>query len=821
MNYITRRLSFFLLLMLGLLVFCLTTTPGLITLIKLANVLLPGAITVKHLEGNLTNHIRFDALNYADAQTTIQITNANISWEITLHHPQLIISDLHLDTLVIATSSSRESTTSVYHLPTKLPLNINIKSLTINQLNVGSFVADTLQLQAFYNHDQWAIPQFNANYAQETISLQAHGQLQQSYPLSATLRVEPLSSNAPGIKGNLTLNGDASLYRWQGAFTGLAPIKVSGTLSNKDGKTQLASEMSWGANTLNIQGCPPNQLKLTASIPHPEILHPSIEGLQTKILANGTIQNSEGALTVIVEPGIFHMPTDSAIPPIPFQGGHLLIKGKPGDLQATGVFTLDRDKIIDFAMHLPNVQLKQITSPTQIIDGKLNFHINSLDFLQGLSKDIQHPHGQLLASISALGTVNNPDVQGTMTLSNAGLTIPSLGLTLNPIQAVLTSHNKQWSVQGSIREPSGHVIDLKGQGNFSQEFTGVVNISGDNFPAVRLPEYLINVSPQLKITIQPNTYDVTGTILVPTVQLKLMTFSNTVNLTDDAVFVQDEVKKSPTNTNINADLQIKMGNNVAIDVQGLQGFLDGTIQVKQVSNSPMTAIGELTIRDGTYKAYGQDLGIDHGKLLFTGGNLTNPDINLRATRKFNNTSSFTGSNQLFDFNAANLQTIDFGNHLTVGVQVAGHLYSPQITLFSIPARLSQADILSMLLLGKPANQASQSGGQLLLTAISAMNLDSGTKGMQLLSQLKETLGLDFNLQTGSQFNQKTNQISDNNAVVVGKSLTKRLYLSYNMGLSQEDSNVLTLKYLLNKYFSLQVTASDAGNGLDVLYNATP
>ena len=149
--------------------------------------------------------------------------------------------------------------------------------------------------------------------------------------------------------------------------------------------------------------------------------------------------------------------------------------------------------------------------------------------------------------------------------------------------------------------------------------------------------------------------------------------------------------------------------------------------------------------------------------------------------------------------------------------MSGRLNAHKIKLFSIPANLSQSDILSMLLLGKPASQASQSGGQLLLAAISSMNLDSGTKGLQLLSQLKQTLGVDFNVQNNTRYNQPTTQAGGNTAFVVSKSLTKRLFLSYNIGLLQNDSNVFTLKYLLNKFFSIQVNTSDSGSGLDLLY----
>ncbi len=807
--------------------FFLTTTPGLRAFIQLANIMLPGTLHVQRLDGNLTNHLSFNNLDYTGNNLSIHLNQCHVTWQITSwRHPRVTVTNLQIGTLDVAqinpVDSSPKTSLTPFNLP-KIPVIVDIQSVSIDQLHIASFTADTIRLHAFFSHNQWIIHQFDANYAQVNVSLQAHGQLQKTYPLSATLRVVPLSPSTSAIQGQLTLDGDTSLYRWQGQFTGSIPITLNGTWRYLNGKNQLDSQLSWGVNTLQIIGSLADQFQINASIPKPELLHSSLKGLQTSIVAKGAINNKQqGTLSVTINPGLYQLPNESPIPSIPFQGGHLLLKLTPNDLQATGAFTLDREKIIDFAMHLPNIQLKQLARPAQVIDGTINLHINSLDFLQGLSKSIDHPHGQLLATIKATGTLGNPTVQGTLMLSNAGVSIPAIGLTLNPMQATLSSHNQQWDATGSIRAQDGQLLELKGLGTFSPQFTGELLIHGDNFPAIKTAEYTVKISPQLTFNVQPTAYTLSGTILIPTAQLKPMSFSNTVNLTDDAVFVKHESSAPPISTHMSTDIQIKMGQDVAIDVQGLHGFLDGAIQLKQVPNSSMSALGELTVRDGTYKAYGQDLNIEHGQLLFSGGTLTNPDISLRATRKFNNnTSSFSGSNQLFDFNAANLQTIDFGNHLTVGIEVSGHLNSPKIKLFSVPTSLSQADILSMLLLGKPANQASQSGGQLLLTAISSMNLDSGTKGMQLLSQLKQSLGFDFNVQSSSQFNQKTNQSSDSTAFVVGKSISKRLYLSYNIGLFQKDSNVLTLKYLLNKFFSLQVSASNAGNGLDLLYSAQP
>ena len=173
---------------------------------------------------------------------------------------------------------------------------------------------------------------------------------------------------------------------------------------------------------------------------------------------------------------------------------------------------------------------------------------------------------------------------------------------------------------------------------------------------------------------------------------------------------------------------------------------------------------------------------------------------------------------MFDFSNGNTQSLDFSGKVTVGIEVTGRAEKPQIRLFSMPSSLSQADTLSMLLLGKPTNQVSGSGGQLLLSAITSMNLDSGGNGTHLLDQMKDTLGLDIDMQSSSSFNQQDNSVSDSTAVVLGKRLSDRIYLSYNMGLFQQNSNVLILKYVLNKFFNIQISASNVGNGVDIFYN---
>lgn len=851
MTYIKRIIYCFsitFILLASLLVFFFTTTPGLYTAIKVVNLFLPGKIHLEKGTGCLMDIFSVKKLTYDDDTVLVKITMGHVNWQLkTLLHQQLT-TILSADTVLIHIKDS----THINLRMLKPPFHFLISKLTINQLRVehssGIHSFNKLELQASFDHQRWVIDSLMANTTNQTLNLTANGQAAPPYPASVMLHFAPRGSHSPGVQGNIQLDGDLANYHWLGQFNGSIEGNFHGSLENG---TELQTDAHWNkaiwpANSSNPLKSGPGHLtihgtfvdfnmnatsqinspvetnwQLTARIKNKQAdinstLRFPLSNLKTTINVKGTLYDTQhGKIIVSINPGTYQLPQGSPLPAIPFQGGDLSINITPEALQAKGMIAVDQNKLFHLALRIPKFRISEMKT-TQQIDGKLDLQIKSLDFLQGLSKQIERIQGQLQMNLTATGTIAHPLVNGEIALTNGSVSIPQSGLTFAPIQIKLKSRNKQWQADGSITSLN-HLLTLKGKGNFDPLLSGEVSILGDNVPIIKNTDYAINLSPQLAILFHPTTVDITGNILVPSAILKPVSFSNTVNLPEDVVFVNNTTKTmSPFG--IHTDIQLTMGQHVALDIKGLHGFLDGVLHIKQSPQNALNASGELTIRKGRYKAYGQDLVIDQGQLMFTGGPIDNPGIHLRAIRKFNSANrNLANISQSIDFSAANIDTIDAGNRTTVGIEMTGHLNSHKITLFSIPASLSQSDILSMLLLGKPANQASQAGGQLLLTAISSMNLDSGTKGLQLLSQLKQTLGVDFNVQNNARYNQTTAQPGDNTAFVVSKSLTKKLFLSYNIGLLQNDSNVFTLKYLLSKFFSIQVNTSDSGSGLDLLY----
>lgn len=859
MIYLKRILygfSILFILLVSLVAFLLNTTPGLYLSIKLANLALPGKLSIQKGEGRLMNHFSFNELSYKDKTMSIAFQHGHLHWQLKrlLRHELVVI--LNADKLIVSLKESNDSK------PFQLPIDLHINKLTINhvQFEQGDETKyiDNLDLQAAFTNVSWFINYIRADIASMHFDLQGSGQSMSPYTLSTTLKFRPLALKSPYLQGSIHLEGDTTLYRWQGQFSGLMHGNLIGTFANKTMDTtlnwdkghlkinaqqqgdrvlinstlhiaegnvhttatyeqkKLDAQVVFGANTMHLRGYFPYQWQAKLTIPQPARFHPSLIGLDTTLLATLTMEDMQHASAVVtVQPGVYRFPQESSLPPLKFKGGQLSAKLTPKALQTNGLFTIDPMKIINVALDIQNFQLNEMSAKHHPMSGKVNVQINSLDFLQEFSKDIEHLHGQLQMNLTAKGTFAQPILQGELSLKNGSIFIPKLGQIFSPIQVTLFSKNKQWQAQGSITT-SNKIISLKGQGNFSPKVTGQLTIAGDNVPILKTENYNVNISPQLAINITPATVNVTGTVLIPSAQFKPISFSNTVSLSEDVVFVKKESASQPNPLNINTDIQLQMGKDVTLDVKGLHGYLDGSLRIKQAPKSVMTAIGELQIREGKYRAYGQDLIIEQGQVLFTGGPIDNPALRIRAIRKFSG-NNFQGSNKWLDFSAGNMDTVDIGTQTTVGIELSGRINAHKITLFSIPATLSQSDILSLLILGKPANQASKAGGQLLLAAISSMNLDSGAKGLQLVEQLKQSLGIDINLQNDEQYNQTTNQANNNTSLVVTKSIAKRVFLSYNMGLLQKDSSVIILKYLLNRYFSIQVTASDTGNGLDLLY----
>ncbi len=811
-------------------IFFTYTSSGLNALIYFSAAYFNQTISAKEVQGRLLDHAQIKELNYHYNDLNIKAKNVSLNWTInSLWQANVLLRDFHADSIEVTQQDTLITAYDVEGTALITQEQISIHSFRFNYL--GLTVVSDLQLK----------PQY-------------------PYTFNSAVRLRSLTKINTLPQGILTSAGDINLINWSGDFNGPGSISLQGSLSHlnqleqvikwrdliwpntraqeilsKEGRISINGNLpqlkidlnskfnrttkeQWQING-QIQGKLPLTWHFQFNAMHTINKNSKNEGLYTSFTLNGLLTNPYNAdLNITSTPGFYQVSTEDKIHRITFQEGlinaHLSSKG----IQAKGALNLDTTKKLSFNFTLPHFNLAEGLTKKQTFSAHCSLKMNSLDFLANLIPELKNPQGTLNLFLNAHGEFKKAIIESKLVLNKGKVELPNLGITLNSIEAALTGKKDKWEGNASIRVGNQPLV-LKGHGLLLPQPTADINLEGNNVPIITSNEYQITSSPKLQIKYARDLLEIMGSILIPLAKIKIQSFSNSIGLSNDVIFESKEkTPSSPIRSQI--EVQIATGKQVELNAKGLHALLAGTVNVKQTPEGPMLATGELNVVKGEYKAYGQNLKIEQGELFFTGGAIDNPGINLRASKTINTSAnSNINNNEVLEFND-NLQNANLRGSITVGVEVTGRLVNPEIKLFSTPAILSQADILSMMVLGRPASQANKSGAQLLLAAVSSMNIGNNIQGTQLLEQLKQNLGVDFNVETNSNYNLLTNQVSDKTAFVVSKSLSKRISLSYNVGLSQTDSNVVTLKYLLSKFFSIQVSTSNSNSGIDVLYTSS-
>jgi translocation and assembly module TamB len=220
-------------------------------------------------------------------------------------------------------------------------------------------------------------------------------------------------------------------------------------------------------------------------------------------------------------------------------------------------------------------------------------------------------------------------------------------------------------------------------------------------------------------------------------------------------------------------ITLTLGDKVTVDTSGLTGRLIGSVTVRSGYDAITRATGELSVADGKYLAYARKLDIQRGRLIFTGGAVDDPGIDLRAIKEFPD--------------------------VTAGINVRGTLQQPRMSFFSDPP-LPQSQIVSLILSGG-STQSAQTASTAAL----------GQGAALLAAQLGQRVGLpDVSLET--------DPIANETSLVLGHYLTPRLYVSYGVSIT-ETLNTLKLRYTLGDHWVIKTELGTA-RGADLVYSIT-
>ncbi len=564
--------------------------------------------------------------------------------------------------------------------------------------------------------------------------------------------------------------------------------------------SQLCSELNWQKDQIHFQS------KLN-TLP----LMPLLRALKTPLItdsnlsftanlnANSTKQS--GSLQLQLSPGKILARNNMQRYALHQAGAEVSAKLDQRGFKSEIRLRADSQPLIIIDWGLPDYQIMRGLSDEQKISGKFFWQTTDLNFLPLLIPNLTEAKGKLNLNANLTGTIGAPIIAGELNLTNGSAYLAEQNITIAPIAIAIKGKQSQLSYLMNAISGGGKIV-IDGSSKLNSIFESQFNIKGSNFLASDTNTLQLRVSPDLKMNLDTEQVNIKGNILIPDALIAPVDFNDVVSLPDDVQIIRDQQQNTGTPWLTNLDIALIAGNNVIVNAMRLKGRVTGKVQVKQVASKALTGEGVLTIVNGSYDLFGRKLMLSQAQLLFNNSLITNPALNVRATQRIKTQATLQNFSQQVQ---------------TVGINIQGTAENPNISLFSQPAGLSQADILSLIVIGQPTALAKGSETQLLFRAAQALT-PAGTPMGNLQQQLQQTLGLsEISVKSLQQYDKSSNKVTNNTALVLGKYLSPRLYLNYSIGLI-DPVNILRVRYYLSRKWAVQTETSVEGSGGDVFYS---
>lgn len=442
--------------------------------------------------------------------------------------------------------------------------------------------------------------------------------------------------------------------------------------------------------------------------------------------------------------------------------------------------------------HQQKLELRNLRLDTQFQSGRINNH------LTGLTR-YGNTDASLIINTTSTGKLANAPISGRVKID-----VPDLSTTRNllPIGMQLKgAMHADAAISGRLSEPllngslSGNNLFYRDQANGtilengslkshfqgrrwlidSLSFTrrdGSINLTGvldmtkltpDINVTARFNRYNILDQINRRLTISGNTqlqYTISHGIAL-TGNLKVdkglfgMQQSGMPLLDDDVVVLgREKTLEQERATPVSFNIDLDMNNAFRFSAQGIDVLLGGQLTATATPGNSIQVVGTVNVVKGQYKAYGQDLVIQHGSTIAFVGPMNNPNLKIRAKRRY--------------------------SQVGAGVEALGRLDNPRITLIANEP-MSEKDKLSWLILNRPSSGSA--GDEAAIAAAASAWLAGG---------LNDKIGLldDIGITSHQTRNSQTGEMNPaEQAITVGKHLSNNLYISYLYGIESATQTV--------------------------------
>ncbi len=314
-------------------------------------------------------------------------------------------------------------------------------------------------------------------------------------------------------------------------------------------------------------------------------------------------------------------------------------------------------------------QLLDLNRPASaMLDARARLNLPDIGVFNRLATELDQLGGRLSGEMAMRGALLAPTLQGQLRLDDGLLVHAPLGLRIEDLHLHLDGSEERASLSGQMRGGEGE-LTLNGSLQLvNQQWQLSAQLAGQQFVfsdvnwlrLVASPDVRLNRSGDGLITVDGDIHlDRLRAGLPPGAEQR-------IHASPDIRVIGEQEAEDPISAlarNLEGRLAIHLGEDARTNAVGMQARLSGSLELLWDRHAiEPRARGIIRIPDGAYRAYGQNLRIQNGEVVFTGHAIDNPSLNIEALRDI------------------------FGDPQVeaAGVRIRGTARDPRINLFTQP-----------------------------------------------------------------------------------------------------------------------------------------
>ncbi len=324
-----------------------------------------------------------------------------------------------------------------------------------------------------------------------------------------------------------------------------------------------------------------------------------------------------------------------------------------------------------------------------MLDAEVRLNLPDIGAFNRLVTELDELGGRLDSELRLSGALLAPELDGRITLSDGLIVNAPLGLRLENMDLSVEGTQTQADLSGRMNSGDGTATVLGRLELIDNQWEVDARLSGDQFELANVDWLKLRASPELHVQRSGSGLTtVDGDIRIDHLRAGVPPGTAERVTSSDDIRVRGEVEEQNDSAVLANQLQgrlgLDLGNDARLSAAGMQAKLAGGLELTWDGQRIQPgASGIVTIPEGSYRAYGQNLEIEGGEIIFTGHRIDDPRLDIEAVREI------------------------FGDPLVeaAGVRIRGNAQEPNISLFTDPPT-SEEKALAYVVTGANFDHAS-------------------------------------------------------------------------------------------------------------------